>query len=216
MKDILTVVKKEFWELRYSFKRLAILGVVFIFPFMAYNAKGSIFLSAPYVPLFMVLLTAVGGIGHITSDSILSEKKSKTFEVLLSTRLSPLSLVIGKIIPGFIVGLFLALIILLILIVFKMININEISFILVVNTLLFTFSAGLIFYITTLCIPDEKVVQMSAVLVLILILGLLKILFMLNLNLYYAITTPVLLFINAILAVVAQKLLIKSKMFLKI
>jgi ABC-type Na+ efflux pump permease subunit len=216
MKNIFIIVKKEFWELKYSLKRLAMLGFVFLLPFFAYKSEGSEFIKTSSIPGFVIILAAIGCISHLTAESILSEKKDKTMELLLSTRLSPLSLVVGKIIPGFIIGSFLAFIILIILVIINMMNLNDLSLILIVNFLLFTFASGLITYIITLFIPDEKVYSLIAIFVLLLIIGLLKLLVVLNLSLYFLITTPVLLAINIILSLCAKRLLLKSRLFLKI
>ena len=107
MSEIFIIVKKEFWEWRYSLKRMAMLGVVFLFPIMVYHSEGTMFVDASSVAGVALILTSIGAVGFLTSESLLAEKKSKTMEVLMSTRLSTFSIIIGKIIPGLIIGLIL-------------------------------------------------------------------------------------------------------------
>ncbi|MGD2090592.1 MAG: hypothetical protein PVH61_30750, partial [Candidatus Aminicenantes bacterium] len=62
MNEILIIVKKEFWEWRHSLKRMVMLGVVFLFPIIAYKPKGSIFLAASSVAGLALILAAIGGV----------------------------------------------------------------------------------------------------------------------------------------------------------
>lgn len=216
MSEILIIVKKEFWEWRYSLKRMAMLGVVFLFPIIAYQSEGSMFVAAPSVASVLVILSSIGGVSFVTSESLLSEKKSKTMEVLMSTRLSPFSIIIGKIIPGLIIGSILTLSILIIFFIMNLMSITEIGVILIINFLFFTLMAGLITFIVTLLVPDEKMFNMISIFVLILILGVLKGLNLLNFTLYSVLTIPVLALMNVLLTIIAKKLLVKTKLFLKI
>ena len=216
MNEIFTIVKKEFWEWRYSLKRMAMLGVVFLFPIIAYKPKGSIFLNASSVAGLALILAAIGGVSFVTSESLLSEKKSKTMEVLMSTRLSPFAIIIGKIIPGLIMGLILSLSFLIIFFAMNKMSMMDISVISIINFLLFTFMAGLITFIITLFVPDEKMFNMISIFVLILILGILKGLNLLNFTLYSVLTIPFLALMNVLLTIMAKKLLVTTKLFLKI
>ena len=173
MSELFIVIRKEFWEWRYSLKKLAMLGVIFLFPLIAYKSEGTIFVAASSVGGVVIILAAVVSTSYITSESILAEKKNKTMEFLLSTRLSHFSIVIGKIIPGLIIGSILAIIIFIIF-------------------------------------------SMTSMLILIAILGILKGLTVLNFTLYSLITIPVLLLMNTITTLFARKILVKTKLFLKI
>jgi ABC-type Na+ efflux pump permease subunit len=216
MSEIFIIVRKEFWEWRYSLKRMAMLGVVFLFPIMVYHSEGTMFVDASSVAGVALILTSIGAVGFLTSESLLSEKKSKTMEVLMSTRLSTFSIIIGKIIPGLIIGLILSLSFLIIFFIMNKMSIMEISMISIINFLFFTFMAGLITFIITLLVPDEKMFNMISIFVLILILGILKGLNLLNFTLYSVLTIPILALMNGVLIMIAKKLLVTTKLFLKI
>jgi ABC-type Na+ efflux pump permease subunit len=216
MSEIFIIVKKEFWEWRYSLKKMAMLGVVFLFPIIVYNSEGSMFVDASSVAGVTLILAAAMAVSYLTSESLLSEKKSKTMEVLMSTRLSPFSIIIGKIIPGLIMGLILSLYIFIIFFIMNKMSITEISVILIINLLIFIFTAGLITFIITLLVPDEKTFNMISIFVLIFELGILKGLNLLNFTLYSVLTIPLLALMNFLLTIIAKKLLVSTKLFLKI
>ena len=216
MSEIFIIVKKEFWEWRYSLKRMAMLGFLFLFPIMAYNSEGTMFVDASSVAGVALILTAITSVSFLTSESLLSEKKSKTMEVLMATRLSSFSIIIGKIIPGLIMAQILSLFFLIIFFIMNKMSITDISVILIINFLFFTFTAGLITFIITLLVPDEKMLNMISIFVLILILGILKGLNLLNFTLYSVLTIPVLALMNGLLIIIAKKMLVSAKLFLKI
>jgi len=216
MKGLFIIIKKEFWEWRYSLKKIAILGVVFLFPIIAYNSEGSIFVAASSVGGVLIILTAVGGITQITAESILAEKKNKTLEILVSTRLSTISIILGKIIPGMIVGLILSVIMFLIFLMLNIALVSSLSIPLIVNFLLFVFLSGFIVFIITLLIPDEKIFSITSIFILIAILGLLKALTIFHLPLTSIVTIPVLITLNILTSIIAKKLMIKTKLYLKI
>lgn len=216
LKETLLVSKKEFWELKYSLKKL---GFLFIFMvivlFSAYEGKGSVFLQASAVPGVMLILIAITGICQSTSESILAEKKNRMIETLLSTKLSYISIILGKILPGFLISAFLTLSCIQLYYILN-ITLPLINIVVVINTAFYIMIAGFVTFIVVLFIPDEKTLNYITILVLIFILLLLKALYILNLTLYMTLTTPVLIVIGLILLLASCKLLSSSRLFLEI
>lgn len=170
MEDVITVIRKEFWELRHSGKNLYWLLVVLVAPiiFPRMDASRSL---VPVTIIFALLpsLVALGSSGHIVFVSILGEKKAKTLEILLSTNMSTLAIVVGKIIPAIGVGYILSQISFLGFLIFPtldqpLVN-SSTAWLLFGFPLLVSYAAACLSMITTVLVPDEKTAPMVAVLI---------------------------------------------------
>lgn len=105
MRDVITIVLKEFWELRHSLRHLYWMVIwLALLAFIAFGDTSKSILPTTVVLAFFPSMTAMAGSGQIALDSVLSEKKTKTLEVLLSTKIPTLAIVIGKTIPPTIIG----------------------------------------------------------------------------------------------------------------
>lgn len=107
--DILLITKKETLELAYSAKRLLVLLALLVIPigFIVSNTPGVLpFETAIYG---LPLLLCIGGAGQISYDSILSEKRSKTLDILLSSGISKIALIVGKAVPPVVISYILGI-----------------------------------------------------------------------------------------------------------
>jgi ABC-type Na+ efflux pump permease subunit len=121
--------------------------------------------------LWFVLLPslyAIAGGGQIVMDSILHEKQTKTLEILLSTNMSALAIVLGKVILATAFGYLFAILSLLELIAFF--PGSHASFtgwanvcIVFIGPLLLAYTACCISIVTTLLVPDEKIAPTVAI-----------------------------------------------------
>ncbi len=173
MRDITTIILKEFWELRHSLRHLY--WMVIWLALLAYIAFGDT--SKSIIPITVILaffpsMTAMAGSGQIALDSVLSEKKTKTLEVLLSTKIPASAIVIGKIIPPTIIGYLFSLITVFFLMLLPLAGVSftitsDIAWLVFVYPLLVSYLASCISIVTTIIVPDEKVAPMIGVLLII-------------------------------------------------
>ena len=177
MRDILTIVLKEIWELKHSIKKLYLLFILFLLPiiFIFDNSRSLIPISL--FPLFFVCIIAVGTSGQIAYNAILGEKRSKTLEVLLSTGVAPYTIIIGKIIPATTIGYILSVLAYIVLFIiasfsetFQLLNINW--FLLIIPFFLSYFAGGISIAVT-IWAPDEKIAPMIGTLIIFSSLGIL-------------------------------------------
>lgn len=108
IKDTFTVMKKEFLELRTSIIHLLPMIVLILLPVVAIamNVGG---LRAPLIPKEMIVFLAPcilgGSIAYeLTQNNIAHERRERTLDILLVSDISRYSIVIGKAMPGVIVG----------------------------------------------------------------------------------------------------------------
>lgn len=173
MKDIVTVVLKEFWELRHSLRHLYWMVVwLALLAFIAFGDTSKSILPTTTILAFFPSMIAMAGSGQIALDSILSEKKSKTLEVLLSTRISTLAIVMGKIIPPTIIGYLFSLLAVGFLVSLTLVGTSfsitpEIAWLIFAYPPLISYLASCISIVTTIIVPDEKVAPMIGTLVII-------------------------------------------------
>ncbi len=173
MKDIKTVMLKEFWELRHSLRHLYWLVTWLGIPaLIAFGDTNRSIIPVTVILAFFPSFTAMAVSGQTAFDSVLDEKKTKTLEVLLSTKIPTLAIVIGKIIPPMIIGYLLSLIsaIFLILLPFAGVSFTITSdtvWLVFVYPLLVSYLASCISIVTTIIVPDEKVAPMIGVLIII-------------------------------------------------
>ncbi len=157
--DIATMTLKEVWELRYSSRNmlwfLALLaGFGFIF-ISGDTGRGlmSIEMFAQVTPA----LIAFGIAGQMSLDSILGEKKAGTLEVLLSTRLSPLAIVVAKTLIPVMIGYIFSQLIAGALALFSFIVFTSTTIWLATILPLFvTYLASCITIAMTIIVSDEK------------------------------------------------------------
>jgi len=177
MRDILTIVLKEIWELKHSIKKLYLLFILFLLPiiFIFDNSRSLIPISL--FPLFFVCIIAVGTSGQIAYNAILGEKRSKTLEVLLSTGIAPYTIIIGKIIPATTIGYILSVLAYIVIFIiasfsktFPLLNINW--FLLIIPFFLSYFAGGISIAVT-IWAPDEKIAPMIGTLIIFSSLGIL-------------------------------------------
>ena len=132
--------------------------------------------SRNLVPMAVIIvlmpsLIAMGASGQIVFESILGEKKSKTLEILLSTNMSTLAIVVGKIIPAIGVGYFLSQISILGYFVFPNPYIQLFSsstaWLFFCFPLLVSYASACINMIIIVLVPDEKVAPMVGLLIMV-------------------------------------------------
>ncbi len=108
MNGILAVGWKEAWELRQSARKYLITYVVTCGAFILLLASGidlgGRVIPSRYLPYGMLFLFPLGIIQQLTSTSYVEEKRSKTLEVLLSTRLSGTQIILGKVLPAIVIA----------------------------------------------------------------------------------------------------------------
>ncbi len=180
MRDIFTIVLKEIWELKHSIKKsylLFIAGLLpIIFAIIIFDDSRSL-ISASLLPLFFVCVVAVGTGGQIALYAILGEKTSKTLEVLLSTGTAPYSIIVGKIIPGTIIGYILSVLAYIAMFIFtsfsKTFPLLNINWVLLIIPFFLAYFAGGISIAVTIWVPDEKIAPLIGTLIIFSFLGIL-------------------------------------------
>ena len=159
MSDILTMIRKEFLELRFSLKYLFVLVGLFGLPLLVLHDNSRSLVSIDILPKAMIILTGFLG-SQVVFDSILGEKKAKTLEMLLSTRLASYAIVMGKAAPGVVFGCVLSALSYLLFLVLPVITHVALQASMTPLLLLFvlplSYLAACDCIVTTLLIPDEK------------------------------------------------------------
>ncbi|MCA9940184.1 MAG: hypothetical protein KC418_16195 [Anaerolineales bacterium] len=177
--DIITVTRKEVWELRHSMRHLYWLLVWLLMPvFLVYGNTSRSLVPISSLYLFLPSLLALMTSGQIVLDTILGEKKAKTLEVLLSTGISPVAIIIGKMIPAIVIGYTLSQLGLLGLNAFSLLDglptTLATNWFLIINPLTAAYLASCVVIMTTILIPDERIsptVAMLLVLIPLVFLG---------------------------------------------
>jgi ABC-type Na+ efflux pump permease subunit len=173
MMDIATIVIKEFWELRHSLRHFYWMFIwLALLAFIAFGDTNRSILPSTVILALFPSMIAFAGSGQIAFDSILSEKKSKTLEVLLSTKIPTVAIVIGKIIPPMIIGYLFSLISVIFLASLPLAGVSPIItsdtiWLIFVYPLLISYLASCISIVTTIIVPDEKVAPMIGTLLII-------------------------------------------------
>jgi hypothetical protein len=173
MRDIATIVLKEFWEIRHSLRHLYWMVIwLALLAFIAFGDTSKSILPATVILAFCPSMIAMAGSGQVALDSVLSEKKSKTLEVLLSTKIPTLAIVIGKIIPPTIIGYLFSLLAVGFLVSLPLVGTSfsitpETAWLIFAYPLLISYLASCISIVTTIIVPDEKVAPMIGTLIII-------------------------------------------------
>lgn len=178
MNDILTMIHKEFLEIHFTLHHLAAAILCCGLPVLVLfgTSESLSLLPLDILPYVMIILTGFVGT-QIVHDSILGEKKAKTLEMLLSTRLSSYAIVIGKAIPGVVFGCGISALSYILFVVLPLITQQSMYSTLTPLILLFNlplaYLASCDCIVTTLLIPDEKTSPIIglAVMVLLFYLG---------------------------------------------
>jgi len=172
VEDVITVMRKEFWELRHSARHLYWLLAWIALPIILPRiATGRSLASITFIYAILPSLVAMASSGQIVFDSILGEKKAKTLEVLLSTNMSTVAIVVGKVVPAIGVGYILSQISLLGLIAFPIPDLplvtSSTAWLLFGFPLLVSYAAACLSVVTTILVPDEKFAPTVAILILV-------------------------------------------------
>jgi ABC-type Na+ efflux pump permease subunit len=162
------MLRKELWDLKHSLRRWYWFVPMLALPLVSKLGPGHN--SIPMWLWFALLpsLYAMAGSGQTAMDSILHEKQTKTLEVLLSTNMSPLSIILGKVILATAFGYLGAIVSLLEL--FAFFPESHAGFtgwsnvcIAFIGPLLLAYVAGCLALVTTILIPDEKAAPIVAI-----------------------------------------------------
>ncbi len=222
MRDIETIVLKELWELRHSIRHLYWMVVwLALLAFIAFGGTGKSILPLTVVLAYFPSMIALAGSGQIALDSVLGEKKSKTLEILLSTKISTLAIVIGKIIPPTVIGYLFSLLGVGFLMSLPLAGTSfsitpGTAWLIFVYPLLTSYLASCISIVSTIIVPDEKVAPMIGTIVIITPLIILSRLSVFSLSTMFIITFIIgsILF-SGLMTWLASFLLGKTPMFTK-
>lgn len=157
--DIVTMTLKEVWELRYSSRNmfwfLALL-VVYSIIFMSSDTTHGIMTIGMFAQVTPALI-AFGIAGQMSLDAILGEKKAGTLEVLLSTRLSLLAIVVAKTLIPVMIGYVFSQLIAVALMLFSLIVFTPTTIWLAIILPFFVaYFASCFMIAMTIVIHDEK------------------------------------------------------------
>lgn len=121
--DIVTMTLKEVWELRHSRRNMLwFLALLVGFSFILMRGEGTYaLLTKQMFASITPAAIAMGVAGQMSLDSILGEKKAGTLELLLSTRLSLLAIVVAKTLLPVMIGYVLSQLIAVALMLFSLI-----------------------------------------------------------------------------------------------
>lgn len=162
IKDIMVMVVKEFNDYEKSIKKFLIL-LFFMFPILVAviskfsHSLLSLDISVIYIYLLVPILVTM----QIVYDSIISEKKSKTFDILLSSGISKSAIIIGKAIPACLISYIFSIISLVVL-KFGLANIIsiEITIFMFIIPIFISYFASCITMILSILVSDDKVAPM--------------------------------------------------------
>ena len=95
--DILIIAEKELLEIKGSIKKLFLVLIMFFPIVMFIKTEGSesllpLDVAVIYIPIFVAMMIAI----QIVFNTFISEKREKTLEILLSSGISNVAIVIGK------------------------------------------------------------------------------------------------------------------------
>lgn len=169
MYDLLTVIKKELWELKHSRKNLLWLLAWLAIPLLVLFANPSRSLvPSELILLLLPTLISFSLCAQIVTESLLGEKKAKTLELLLSTGIPPMTIFFGKLIPAVLLGYLvsqLAILGMLLLPFHPVVGAN--LFLLSGLPLIVTYLGGCVSALTTTLIADEKLAPILSVVVIL-------------------------------------------------
>ena len=211
------LIKKEYIEIRYSWKQLLMYGFLFVFfiwavyelgnytPLYTINLNNALYFLTVFISSFMS--------GNFLMESILSDKRNQSFEryfvsgnikTIMLAKLSAMSVL--SIIPFFIFYTYLR---------FNGINIIDNIF-MAINIPLYFWIGLCIMTIICFLLNDEKSIAYACIPSLILMVGLLYLNDFLGVKFYPVITVITTMICAVIVTFIAYKMYKKTKYFLKI
>jgi ABC-type Na+ efflux pump permease subunit len=155
--DIVTIALKEILEIRSSGKKL-ILFLVYLIPafVISYSNGYESLLPMNLTPYYVLGIISAGSAVQLVFDSILSEKKSKTLDVLLASGITKLSIVVGKIIPSCVISFIFTIISMFIIKYNSTFNL-KINVLLLLDFVLVAYLSACITIALTIIVSDEKI-----------------------------------------------------------
>lgn len=162
-RHVKAIIVKELKELIFSGKKLFIFLLPMIFPvYFAIRKGGGITIPLDLAVFMIPIIVSSSITGQIISDSILSEKKMNTLEILLSSGIKNISIIIGKVLPACLIGYIFFLISyesIKVILAINNIYTSSISFLYIGFYFLILYFCACLVMCTTIIIPDEKVTQ---------------------------------------------------------
>ena len=179
MGDVVTVIRKEWWELRHSARRLYwLIGFIALPALLLWGDSSRSLVPFDFLWAILPMMFAMSVSGQIVLDSVLGEKKAKTLEVLLSTNIPTLAIVVGKVIPAVGAGFVLSQILLIgftaLFPIYATLANSSTAWLLFAGPLLVSYVASCLTIATTILVQDEKLapaVSLMIVLAPIVLLG---------------------------------------------
>jgi ABC-type Na+ efflux pump permease subunit len=209
------LVKKEYIEIRYSWKQLGLYGFVFVafFYFVAESEKNTPLTQFNNFYYFLAIFFGFFSSGNLLIDSIFSDRKNQTFEryfvsgnikTIMFAKLSAMS--IFSIIPFIVFYTYL---------LFIGINIFDNIF-MAINTPFYFWISLCTMIIISFLFNDEKSASLACMPFLLLVIGLLYLNDYLAVNFSPAITVVVTVIFAVVVTVIAYKFYKNTKCFLGI
>ena len=213
--DVSTIIIKEYQEMQYSKKRMILLIVAVLMPLVFFIDPSNSLFSMDMLLILIPLMVSVTISSQLALYTILEEKSNKTLEVLLSLRISKLSIILGKTAISTIFGFILSIIsftfMWFILTYVKVIYFNF-TFAFLIMSLLICHISSNIAILSTLLFTDIKIVPTISTIFMFLFLILISaLLSILKLN-YISIFTILIIF--SIIVVYANVYILSNKVSL--
>ncbi|WPC42768.1 hypothetical protein [Clostridium sp. JS66] len=162
MSEILCIMQKEYWEIKSMGKKeLIMIFIVSFLPLILLFKCPHSLLPKNTLAIFFPLVVSFVISGQLGFYSVLKEKKEKTLEVLLCSKVSIFSIVLGKILLPAIIGYVLS-IFSIVCLKFGLLFINpadrvEINDLVLLLSIIISYAGCSISMLSTLLFPDEKV-----------------------------------------------------------
>jgi len=214
---MISMVKKEIMEFQLQLKTILMLVGLLAMPFIIMLTKpsGSILLKQESFPQAIMIFVAIISSCSLISESIISEKRYKTLEMLLSTKITTTAIVLAKIFVPYVISMIISVLTCVIMIIMKWFQM-QIDVVQTINFMLFIILSDIVICITTLLFYEDKVngyVFMTAV---VSMFGLLAAMNALGVSLLTIGAIPVLLLLIVVSLYISGLLLSDTKLFTKI
>lgn len=215
--QLLALIKKEWLEFSISKTNLFFMALFLAFPiYLIFSGEAGhttgLLKAGEFAPMF-IAMAGIAGVGQNLMDSLLSEKKNKNFEVLLSSKLKPLTILAGKSVLPLGIGLLLSAAMAGILMALAH-TLAVFPLAVCLNYLVFLAVFALITAIITILTPDEKVAAYMPAILVVAGLAYLRIFSLSFFTFANFLTLPVQLLILFMLAIAAEYAFRKSRIFL--
>lgn len=218
LRQIAAVFKKEWIELKFSAKYFLIMLGFMSLPAIYFistknTADTALFKNGDFSPL--VLIAGMGIVVQFLSESVLSEKKSKNFELLLASGLPKIALVLGKSLLPVLLGTLLSALLSVVLMAVS----GHFFFYpaaVCVNFALYLLFMAVLTFTATLLSPDEKSAPIFSAIVIAAGIVFAYIASITPLAFHNWLATPVLLAAAFVLVLVSGWILKRNRIFLKL